>query len=117
MYMFKLVLTLVQISTSAFAGELSRRDIRRSTEWEPTNCWRPTQPTFYIYDTASFNQAVEDYNSYLSEVEQYIDCTNGEASDDFKTLKRILEQSLDEKISEIQNELRDARDSLESQWP
>ncbi len=115
--MLRVALALSLISFQVFAGELSRRDIRRTTEWQPTSCWKPTEPLFYIYDIASFNQAVEEYNAYLFDVEQYIGCINGEASDDFRTLKRILERSLDEKISEIQSESGYVRDSLESQRP
>ena len=111
------VFVALAVPASALGGELSRRDIRRSTEWEPSGCYKPSEPYFSIYDVDSFNEAVDEFNSYNDEIAQFIECVSSEASDDFRTLKRIIEESLDTQVSEAQNSLDSAQSSLEMQRP
>jgi hypothetical protein len=108
---------MVLTTTSAFGGELSGRDIRRSAEWEPTNCNKPSEPRFYVSDVDSFNQAVDEFNSYAGDVQAYMKCIDSEASDDFSTLKRVLEDSLSNQISKSKSDLEAAKSSLELQRP
>jgi hypothetical protein len=115
--MYRMILAVVLMATPTFGGELSRRDIRRSTEWEPSGCSKPSEPNFYVSDVDSFNQAVGDYNNYATEVETYIQCIDSEASDDFRTLKQVLEDSLSNQVSQSRNALDSVKSSLERQRP
>jgi hypothetical protein len=115
--MYRMILAMVLIATPTFGGELSRRDIRRSTEWEPSGCNKPSEPSFYVSDVDSFNQAVDEFNNYRTEVETYIQCIDSEASDDFQTLKRVLEDSLSNRVSQSRSELDSVKSSLERQRP
>ena len=101
------------IGSVATAGELSRREIRRSTEWEPDSCYKPSQPSFYVHDLDSYNWAVDEFNAYIREVESYFQCIEDEAQGDFTILKRILEDSLDQLRSEAASDVESARSDLE----
>jgi hypothetical protein len=115
--MYRIVLAIVLTITPAFSGELSQREVRRSTEWEPSDCDKPNEPNFYVSDVESFNQAVERYNSYATDAETYVRCINSEASDDFRTLKGVFEDSVSNLISQSRNELDSVKSRLESQRP
>jgi hypothetical protein len=115
--MFRSVLAIVLMISPAIGGELTKRDIRRYTEWEPTGCNKPNEPNFYVSDVSSFNRAVEEYNNYAREVETYIQCVDTEASDDFRTLKNILQDSVSSQSSNLKTELETVKSNLERQRP
>lgn len=108
---------MIGLPIASYAGELSRTDIRTSTEWEATGCYEPYEPSFYVYDAASFNDAVDEYNQYISEVNDYISCVNMEADSDYKTLRKVLENSREEIVQEMINQAESTKWSLENQRP
>jgi len=108
-----LVMVCVFVPSLNFAGELSRRSIRRSTEWESTDCYRPQQPSFYVYDIDSYNWAVREYNDYVSEMKDYISCVIDEANGDLDTLQKIIQNSISEQINEVEQEIEAAINDLE----
>ena len=96
------------------AGSIGYKQIRRYMDWEP-DCYKPSSPSFFVSDIDSFNWAVNEYNSYLSEVENYINCIKGEAEADIKTLSRAVSSGFDEKRSQILSELDSAKSDLDMQ--
>ncbi len=96
-----------------YSGELDRRRITRSTSWERDGCYKPSPPSTYVYDVQGFNWAVDEYNSFIGDVQIYLDCIVGEAEDDLRKFRIILDDSVDELRSEILSEAESAKSDLE----
>jgi hypothetical protein len=115
MWRISLVIFACSISAAqATAGSLGYSPINPYMDWEP-DCYKPTPPSFYVSDIDSFNWAVQEYNSYLSEVETYIACIQSEAEADISASSQAISNGYDEKRSQILNELDSANSDLEMQ--
>lgn len=101
----------------AWTGDLGSRNVRRSMGWESSNCFRPSEPYFYVSDADSFNLAVDEFNNYVEEMRQFITCVNDEAADDANTVVRAIEDGRDEEVSNATSEVENVKASLESQRP
>jgi hypothetical protein len=115
--LIRTVCAVLVLVTSAQSGELCSRNIRMSTEWEPSGCSKPSEPNYYVSDLDSFNRVVDDYNLYVRNTEAYIQCIDADAADDFDMLKKILEESLSSNVAKIKNEMDSVKSSLEDQRP
>jgi hypothetical protein len=96
----------------AYSGELDRRTIGRSVEWTPDSCYKPSLPTFYAYDTFSYNMAVDAFNTYVIAAKTYLSCATREASADLSTFRNVLDDSLGRETSEMQSRIESAKSEL-----
>ncbi len=115
--MIRLVLAgalIVALVPPVYSGELDRRRIARSTGWEPDGCYKPNPPSTYVNDDVQgFSRAVEEYNSYIGDVQIYLKCIVSEAEDDLRIFRIILDDSVDELKSEIISEAESGKSDLE----
>jgi hypothetical protein len=105
---------IVALVPPVYSGELDRRRIVRSTSWEPDGCYKPNPPSTYVDDDVQgFNRAVEEYNSYIGDVQIYLKCIVSKAEDDLRIFRIILDDSVDELKSEIISEAESGKRDLE----
>jgi len=90
-------------------GELSGFGSVSMSTWEPSDCYKPSEPSFIVFDRDGYNMAVMQFNSYLSEVKSYISCVSSEGNSDYRLLKSIIENGIQEASSNIQSELSSVR--------
>jgi len=83
-------------------------------DWEP-DCYKPSPPSFFVSDVDSYNMAVNEFNSYVSEAQTYSDCLLTEGEADLRMLKKIISNGVDEKRSEIRSDVDNAKSDLELQ--
>lgn len=110
--LWALMLCLV-LSTESAAGELGWGSISWSSDWNSTDCSRPSKPSFYVYDVDSYNRAVREYNSYVAQADAYLSCVQNEAESDLVTFRQILENSLSNISSDVSGEVQRAKSDLE----
>ena len=102
------------VTGQTLAGTIGYKQISRYMDWEP-DCYKPSPPSFYVSDVNSYNMAVYEFNSYLSEAQTYSDCLLTEGEADLKMLKMVISNGVDEKRSEIRNDIDSAKSDLEFQ--
>ena len=118
--MVTLILSLVLSTSKGEAGDLECRyrcdvsSYSNNIEWTPTSCYKPSAPYISAYDRDSYNMAVDQYNSFVGDVESYISCMVSEAKSDLKKLPKIILEQLDEQQRSVLNDLDDAKQSLSS---
>ena len=87
-------------------------------QWKPSSsCYRPAQPFFSIYNVPSYNDAVAEFNSYLSDAEIYLSCIVAEAKADIEKFPKIVAKGVTTARSEVLSDLENAKLSLASQRP
>ena len=83
-------------------------------DWEPTGCFTPNAPFYSIYDVDSFNQAVREYNFFLTEIDVYLDCIVRDAQADIsRNFPELVSNSVRQLSSEINSEAENARSQIE----
>ena len=82
-------------------------------EWKSTDCHKPHPPHFFVMDVDTFNQAVVQFNSYVSDVQRYIDCLVAEARGDLRELPDIIGRGVESAEREALNEVDNVRSDLE----
>jgi hypothetical protein len=96
----------------ANAGSIGSKTIKSHMDWEP-DCFKPSAPVFFVTDVTSYNWAVDEFNSYVASVEMYLSCLQEEADSDLKILSKALANGLQEKTSQVVEEVNDARTGLD----
>ena len=114
MLRFLLPMLVVFVVGQAFAGSIGYKQIGRYMDWEP-DCYKPSPPSFYVSDVDSFNMAVDEYNYYVNEVENYLACLQSEAESDISIIKKAILNGMDEKRSEIIADVESSKSDLEMQ--
>lgn len=99
--------------SSAISGSLGMTTIGFMNTWEP-DCYKPNEPYMFITDVDSFNMAVDEFNSYLSQVEQYMLCVETEAETDKRAMIKAVDQGMLEATEGILMEVQSARSTLEA---
>jgi hypothetical protein len=116
------VLVLV-LSQSARSGELGTADQKcdlnaanSTCTWQPKTCSRPPPaPAFEMEsDTMSYNAAVDRYNEYVREAQDYMQCIVKEGSADASQgFPALLKKAIDAKQREIEMNIRTAQRNLQ----
>lgn len=101
-------------STQALGGSIGFTQISPFMDWEP-DCNLPYQPSFYVSDADSFNYAVEEFNIYVTEVENYVRCLRTEGETDLELLADAIAETIQQKRRHAVNSLDTARSDLEFQ--
>lgn len=109
---FITVILILFYTIPAFAGSIEMSSIGPFSSWE-SDCSKPYAPSFFVTDTDSYNYAVDEFNSYLTDVEYYIQCVQNEASDDARALANAIEKGTQNAIDEVSSELDMARSNLQ----
>jgi len=87
-------------------------------EWEPSDCTKPPPPSFFVTDAESYNEAVEEFNSYLANVQAYERCVTDEAEQDIKTnAPSMIADGAKKQIDDASQEVQRTRNDLESMRP
>ena len=107
-------LFLLLFAVPAYAGSVGYQAVGSYVDWTP-DCSKPSEPTFFISDRASFNIAVDEFNSYIWEAESYIECIKREAESDARNLHNAVEDGARNAISNISDEVDFVRSTLERQ--
>ncbi len=108
------IFLFITLSASAIGGSIGYQNIHTYMDWEP-DCYKPSPPTFFVSDIHSYNMAVDEYNSFVSELQTYLSCIQSEGESDLKTLAVSISNSIDEKRSEAMSELQSAKSDLSMQ--
>jgi hypothetical protein len=100
------------------AGELGpgggfEIDDRSRLAWTPARCARPVPPAFVVSDAQSLAVATDLFDSYVVEVQAFLDCVAREAEADQRSLARALSEGVAEARAEALEDLRDAAVHLE----
>lgn len=69
-------------------------------EWRPRGCVKPMEPTFIVVDRASAQNAISQYNMYVTELDSYNDCIVSEAKRDIDRIADDIAKSAVKKTSE-----------------
>lgn len=95
------------VSSSASAGDLSKRSYSRSFEWESTDCRKPSAP--FVYELDSFTRSTVE--SYLNDVRRYRACVVGEADSDYEAFRKLMAEAIeagrDEVLSDVDSDVED----------
>ena len=105
-----------EVSGGFGSCELSTLSISRC-EWKPKACFKPSQPIVMGYDVNSYNRSVDEYNSYLSEIEVYKRCIVEEAKKDEDAFNDTLVDGVKKAAQEIDSDAQSARSQLELSRP
>ncbi|MEZ6852117.1 hypothetical protein [Halodesulfovibrio aestuarii] len=108
------LILLLLLSVPAHAGSIGYTTVSPYMDWT-SDCSKPYEPSFIISDVSSYNYAVDEFNSYVSEVENYIQCIKSEAQSDSKTIIQAIENAAKSEIDEAINAVESAQSSLEMQ--
>lgn len=113
LFFFVLLLTAA-LYTPCHAGDYGLSSVSAFSDWEPTDCFKPYPPSFYISDTNSYNIAVDEYNNYIAEVENYLLCIQNEGQRDMQTMLESVKEGVKSAENDILNEVRRVKNDLES---
>ena len=108
---------------SAYAGEFKctfscRLDgIYPDIKWESTSCHKPSPPFLIVSNARDYNDAVRQFNSWISQVDAYNDCVQNEALADLRKMPDVFKKGISESRDEMANEVRRTRSNLEMQRP
>lgn len=105
------VVFILAMSTQVNAGSYGMASVNSFTDWE-TECYKPSRPYFYVSDVESYNMAVQQFNSYVGEVEDYLQCIQREGDDDARTLLRAVEEGISNESTKALNELDQTKSEL-----
>ena len=108
-----LAVTLSCIANTDLAGSLGYTGVSPYMEWEP-DCYKPDAPYMSVYDASSFNNAVDEFNYFLSEAQEYLSCILDEAEADIETTRLAIQNGFEDRQSSMLSEVDDARSQLES---
>lgn len=92
----------------AQAGSIGYTGITSYMDWD-ADCSKPYEPSFYEYD----QYAVDEFNRYVADVKNYIECIQNEAESDLNTLREAIVDSLDDQQSEAIQGVERLRNNLE----
>ena len=85
-----------------------------SAKWEATGCTKPYPLSIMAYDAASYNQAVDEFNNYLSSVDRYLNCVVQEANADIQNnVPKIIKQGVKDAESEMRRKISSLKSQLE----
>ena len=100
--------------SQANAGSLGYTSVTSYMDWEP-DCSKPYVPSFYISSVEDYNDAVYEFNNYVSEVESYLSCVADEAESDTGAAARAIQNGAEKARSEVISELDSVRSNLQSE--
>lgn len=106
------VFALSTVANQAAGGEIGYSYIHNYMDYNPS-CYKPSEPSFFVHDLHSYNSAVDDYNDYLDDVKIYLSCLVSEGEADIRLLRQAVANGVDEKRTEILDELDSLRSDLE----
>ena len=106
------VFSLLISPVFAYAGSYGYNSVDSYTSWEP-DCYKPHPPSFFVDDIDSYNMAVHQYNSYILEVESYLQCIQGEAEEDIRKISNSISEGLSDAKDEVISEAEATKRSLE----
>jgi hypothetical protein len=115
-----LILGLSQPARSGEVGTVDQKcDLGPATttcEWQPKSCSRPPPaPAFSMdSDVASYNAAVDRYNEYLREAQDYVQCIVKEGSADAgQAFPALVKRAIETKQREIQMNIQTAQRNMQ----
>lgn len=108
-----LFLLFVLFNSPCYAGNYGMYPVTSITDWKSSNCQEPSAPSFYVTDTQSYNNAVDKYNDYVTQVDDFLMCMEREANQDISTLTSNVRNSVYSKKSEMKNEAQRTKYSLD----
>lgn len=106
--------TLLLLSSVAYSGSYGMQSVSTFADWEPSECSKPYPPSFYVTDASSYNMAVDNYNSYIQQIEYYLECIKREGEGDAQAIIRSIDEGISRAEDEIVNDLQRVRSDLES---
>lgn len=90
-----------------------------SVKWKPTgSCSKPFPPSLYYGSSVrEYNNAVDSFNRWVSEVQSYVSCIRTEAESDLKKIPDIIRDGAKQAQQEMSNEVARARLEIEMMRP
>jgi hypothetical protein len=83
-------------------------------KWKPKNCDKPDAPAIFATDVVTYNLAVDEYNRYLQEIDEYKECIIAEGKADITHgFPDLVVDGAKEAESEVDEEANRAKRSLE----
>ena len=119
------IAALMLLSPAPHAGELEclfRCDLSGvivGVEWKPSSsrCYKPSAPFLFVSNARDYNNAVQSFNQWIEEMNTYLSCVQNEAADDLKKMPDIFVQGLKKVQRETSDEITRARTNLQLQRP
>ena len=101
------------------AGELEcgiggcRLDGLARVEWKPSSsCYKPPAPLMLVTGTREYNEAVDAFNRWVSEMGLYVDCVSNEAASDLKKMPDIILEGVKKTQREVSEDVAQQRGRL-----
>jgi hypothetical protein len=83
-------------------------------KWSPSDCAKPARPHVFAGDTASYNRAVDAYNSYLGAQNRYLQCISSDAKADItSTFPDMVNGTVSKLSDDVQEEVKRAKGDLD----
>jgi hypothetical protein len=109
------------ISGTCYAGEIGKGyetcDIQSTYDgcsWQARDCRKPWAPLLSAHDVASYNEAVSEFNAYISEVDAYRNCVVDEAKRDAEErLPVIVSDGVKQQLEGVARDLEEARHTMD----
>jgi hypothetical protein len=87
-------------------------------DWKPKGCYEPRKPSFFVSDVRSYNDAVDEYNEYLSRVRAYKSCVIADGKADIESrFQDVVIKGATKAIEEIDRDAVRVKSDLESSRP
>lgn len=118
-----LIICLLLVQASAFAGEFEclitcRLDgFSSSVKWKPTGCFKPSPPMIFVSNAAEYNIAVDEFNMWLSRMKAHLSCVSSEAKRDIENAGKVIVDGANQETEEANSEISRARSNLLMQRP
>ncbi len=92
--------------------------IALSVDWKPNGCYKPSPPLIlYVSNARDYNEAVDTFNRWISEVDSYLVCVRNEARRDIEKVPEIILEGVKKAQRDMASEVSSQRTSLQLMRP
>ncbi|MDD3313402.1 hypothetical protein [Pseudodesulfovibrio sp.] len=102
------------IPSAAAGGTYGMTTVAPYASWEPSDCFKPSPPVFFVSDLESYNRAVDEYNEYLSRIKTFMLCVQEDGKADAESIVKSITQGVSNAQDEALRELNVLKMELES---
>jgi hypothetical protein len=106
-----------RVKAGEIGGGMGNCDLSSSflgCEWKSKDCYKPDKPFLMASDRNSYNDAVAEFNSYLTSIKEYEDCVIAEGKTDIgDRFPALVVKGAKQQIDDADEEAQSARTDLE----
>jgi hypothetical protein len=112
-----LAMTYSYVNAGEISGGTGSCDLKSpflGCEWKPKDCFKPDAPLIIASTVSDYNFAVDRFNSYLREVEEYKQCLINDAKSDIQDrFPAIVVKGAKAESEQVDDDVQSTRQSLD----